>query len=72
MDKINQYKRTKFEEETSTEFYLNPKDISINDKVCDSSNLISILSYLKYNELLILLLEQNIVIIDSKNQFQQI
>ena len=66
MDKINQYKRTKFEEETSTEFYLNPKDISINDKVCDSSNLISILSYLKYNELLILLLEQSIVIIDIK------
>ncbi len=66
MDKINQYKRTKFEDETSNEFYLNPKDLSINDRISDISNLVTLLSYLKYNELLIILFDQNIVIIDIK------
>lgn len=65
MNRISAYKKTKIEEETTEEFYLNPKDMLNHDKIFES-NQTDLMIYLPFNELLIVLFEQNIVVIDIK------
>ena len=66
MEKLIQYKKTKIEEETKEEFYLNPKDMVNNDKVYESSNTLDVMYYLPLNELLVVIFEENFVVIDIK------
>jgi hypothetical protein len=66
MEKIFLYKKTIIEKESLNEFYLNPKDIIFDEKINEINYNLNTFYYLYYNELLVILFENNISFIDIK------
>ena len=66
MEKIFLYKKTIIEKESLNEFYLNPKDIIFDEKINEINYNLNTFYYLSYNELLVILFENNISFIDIK------
>ena len=66
MEKIFFYKKTIIEKENLNEFYLNPKDIIFVEKINDTNYNLNTFYYLSYNEILVILFENNISFIDIK------